>query len=150
MSALVLGCTFANATELVAGPAGAAADGRDVATQVRAALEPSFVNRCPTVVGAVVDQTLATPRHPELDRAMIEQFLSHDRNDLGTIDVPTIVLCGDRDRVFPLVNSQRIADAIPSAAMRVLPGVGHAVQFEGPDALTSAIELAVAASSDRQ
>jgi pimeloyl-ACP methyl ester carboxylesterase len=49
---------------------------------------------------------------------------------LGEIRVPTLVLTGDSDRLVPMENSRRLADAIPGARLVVLPGAGHCFPLE--------------------
>jgi len=46
---------------------------------------------------------------------------------LGSIQAPTLVVCGSRDRVVPPANSRVLAGRIPHAALSMLPG-GHDVQ----------------------
>ncbi|MFN7989476.1 MAG: alpha/beta fold hydrolase [Thermoanaerobaculia bacterium] len=49
---------------------------------------------------------------------------------LGGIRVPTLVLSGDADRLVPLENSRRLAEAIPGARLVLLPGAGHCFPLE--------------------
>ncbi len=52
--------------------------------------------------------------------------------DLTGLTVPTLVIASQRDRLTPLVHSQRIAAALPnSAGLVVLPG-GHCSMLERP------------------
>jgi pimeloyl-ACP methyl ester carboxylesterase len=52
--------------------------------------------------------------------------------DLTGLTVPTLVIASQRDRLTPLVQSQRIAAALPnSAGLVVLPG-GHCSMLERP------------------
>jgi pimeloyl-ACP methyl ester carboxylesterase len=52
--------------------------------------------------------------------------------DLAGLTVPTLVIASQRDRLTPLVQSQRIAAALPnSAGLVVLPG-GHCSMLERP------------------
>jgi pimeloyl-ACP methyl ester carboxylesterase len=46
---------------------------------------------------------------------------------LGSIQAPTLVVCGSRDRIVPPANSRLLAGRIPDAALSMLPG-GHDVQ----------------------
>ncbi len=46
--------------------------------------------------------------------------------DLREVSVPTLVVSGEIDRVVPTVASRELADHIPGAILRTLPGVGHA------------------------
>lgn len=50
---------------------------------------------------------------------------------LGAIQVPTLVVCGSRDRLAPAANSVLLAQRIPGAELVVLPG-GHDLQRAGP------------------
>ena len=50
---------------------------------------------------------------------------------LGAIQVPTLVVCGDKDRVVPPVNSRVLANRIPGARLVTLPA-GHDVQRPRP------------------
>jgi pimeloyl-ACP methyl ester carboxylesterase len=55
------------------------------------------------------------------------------------IDVPTVVLWGEKDPVIPVDWSDRISEFFPKATLRRLPGVGHFVPFEAPDEVVEAI-----------
>lgn len=58
---------------------------------------------------------------------------------LPTIAVPTTVVWGERDPFFPLAEGKRLADAIPDAQLRVLPGAGHFLPRERPAEVAAAI-----------
>lgn len=47
------------------------------------------------------------------------------RGPLRQVDVPTLVLHGDRDPIFPLVHARATAAAVPDADLVVVPGLGH-------------------------
>jgi pimeloyl-ACP methyl ester carboxylesterase len=49
---------------------------------------------------------------------------------LASINVPTLVISGDADKLVPSVNSRRLADRITGAKLCMLPGVGHAFRLE--------------------
>ena len=53
--------------------------------------------------------------------------------DLGGIDVPTLVITADGDRLIPSDLTTPMADAIPGARLQVLEGVGHLTNVEAPD-----------------
>lgn len=48
-------------------------------------------------------------------------------DDVGRIDVPTLVVHGSADPLFPLPHGEALAAAIPGARLLVLDGVGHEV-----------------------
>lgn len=58
---------------------------------------------------------------------------------LGGLDVPVRVLWGDQDAWIPPDRARRLADALPQADVRLIPGAGHLVQLDAPVAL--AVEL---------
>jgi pimeloyl-ACP methyl ester carboxylesterase len=55
----------------------------------------------------------------------------HDR--LGHIDVPTLVIAGERDGMGRERASVVVA-AIPGARLEVVPGAGHTPHLEDPEA----------------
>ena len=59
---------------------------------------------------------------------------------LGEIDVPTLVLAGERDRVVPLESTRQVADGIPGARLLTDPACGHTVRaaFAGYDEIVEA------------
>lgn len=53
---------------------------------------------------------------------------------LPTIDVPTLVIWGDRDPFFSLEQGRRLADTIPGARFAVYEGAGHFLPEERAEA----------------
>ena len=52
--------------------------------------------------------------------------------DLARIPHETLVLWGDRDRIFPLAAGRAIARALPNARLEVMPRCGHVPPTERP------------------
>jgi non-heme chloroperoxidase len=52
---------------------------------------------------------------------------------LREIDVPTLMLWGERDPLFPREEQERLAAAIPGATLKVYPETGHAVHWDRPE-----------------
>ena len=60
------------------------------------------------------------------------------RDRLANMRVPTLVMNGDED--WPcLLPGLMLKETIPSAALLVLPNVGHTINLEAPDAFNSAV-----------
>ncbi|MDX6601382.1 MAG: hypothetical protein QOF13_584 [Solirubrobacterales bacterium] len=58
---------------------------------------------------------------------------AHDTHErLGQIDIPTLVLHGDIDRLLGYANGREIAALIPGARLETLEGVGHMFWWEQP------------------
>jgi pimeloyl-ACP methyl ester carboxylesterase len=67
-------------------------------------------------------------------RAMTRSSAEADLRDvLATVDVPTLILCGDRDVRAPLPVAQALHAAIPGSELVVLPGTGHVSPVEAPE-----------------
>lgn len=63
--------------------------------------------------------------------------------ELGRIALPTVVLCGERDKTCLPWHSQRLGRDIPQAVNVWLPGVGHMVPCEAPASILAHVrELA--------
>ena len=63
---------------------------------------------------------------------------------LGSITVPTLVVVGQDDPVYPLPISQALAAAIPGSTLAVIPNTNHASMFQSPYATNAAINAWIA------
>jgi 3-oxoadipate enol-lactonase len=97
---------------------------------------------------ARVDVLLAQPADPQVRREVVETmsridpaayrigaeavWLADQRARAGAINVPTLVLVGDQDRVTPPALSTDLAGLIPGARMEVIEGAGHLGNIERP------------------
>jgi pimeloyl-ACP methyl ester carboxylesterase len=59
--------------------------------------------------------------------------------NLGRIVAPTLVVWGELDTVVPLSVAQRLAATIPNARLEIIPGAGHNVMWQAPDAFNRAL-----------
>jgi len=57
-------------------------------------------------------------------RALVDEWPAIERR-LGDVQVPTVVVTGDRDRLVAAGSARRLTAAIPGAELRVVPGAGH-------------------------
>ena len=70
----------------------------------------------------------------------LEASVAQDRAaPLETISVPTLVITGDEDRVYPQDLAQRMARRIAGAELVVLPGCGHLSNLEQPGRFNAAL-----------
>lgn len=73
-------------------------------------------------------------------RASVQALLRFDRREaLHAIAVPTLCLAGERDATAPPGVLQRMAERIPGAELRVLPGAGHLANLEQPSQFNAAL-----------
>jgi len=59
---------------------------------------------------------------------------------LHRIDVPTLLVWGDTDRLFPKEHALAFEKAIPGAKLVTIAKCGHVPQIEQPDAFAAALE----------
>jgi pimeloyl-ACP methyl ester carboxylesterase len=111
--------------------------------------------RFPPTGRALVSQLFGKspdPRFIELTRAMLMRqdvrlslpLLHALTNDsyydrLNEIPLETRILCGDLDRTCPPSHSRRLGTGLPNARSRWLPGIGHMLAYEAPDAVVEAV-----------
>lgn len=61
------------------------------------------------------------------------------RPALGGVDLPTLVIHGERDPICPAGAGRALAEAIPGARLSILPGAGHAPFLSRPRELAAAL-----------
>ena len=63
------------------------------------------------------------------------EVLWPEERPLSELDVPTLVVVGERDKADFHAIAKHLAEQIPDARLEVVPGAGHLVGVEQPDAL---------------
>ena len=53
--------------------------------------------------------------------------------------MPTVILCGSRDKLTPPALSARLSGLIPRSRLRIIEGAGHMLPLECPDRVTQEI-----------
>ncbi|PUE36784.1 alpha/beta fold hydrolase [Limnohabitans sp. Hippo4] len=61
------------------------------------------------------------------------------RSVLEQLRIPVQILCGENDRVTPPARSQELAQWIPGARLQLVPGAGHMLPMEQPQAVLKAL-----------
>lgn len=105
---------------------------------------------------ARVDVLLARPASPRVRSEVVETmarigplayrigaeavWLADQRDRAQEIDVPTLILCGDRDLVTPPELSNALLDLVPEARLQLIQGAGHISNLERPDEFNQAVE----------
>lgn len=97
------------------------------ASTIHRPLSPQFVDR-------VVQESRRLP--PHVWRGIVNGMIASEPV-AGAIDarIPTLILWGDRDAVFPRAAQDSLLAALPEAELTVHPETGHAVHWERPDAV---------------
>jgi pimeloyl-ACP methyl ester carboxylesterase len=58
---------------------------------------------------------------------------------VGQINVPTLILHGDADRILPVDSSRWLAEQMPNCRLDILPGAGHAPMMTFPKVVAEAV-----------
>lgn len=72
-------------------------------------------------------------------RLLDAQLTFDARAQLCKIEAPTLVVCGDEDRLAPLAGAQELAKGIEGSILKVVAG-GHLMNIESPDEFMAHIE----------
>jgi pimeloyl-ACP methyl ester carboxylesterase len=141
LSCLILGCTTFGGPEAVPLPqnmlqailAGPVADEEVRRLQECALYSDDTILRNRELIAKHAEARSRFPMPPFALARQSAALSSHDTADrLGQIRMPTLVMTGTEDRLIPPDNSRRIAEKIPGAILREMPG-GHLFTSEHPD-----------------
>ena len=104
------------------------------------------------------DELIARVLRPELEdtalknRATVAKLVWQPRDHdphlakwLHRIDVPTLLIWGDDDRLFPAEHARAYQRLIPGARLAVIPACGHALHIEKADEFAAEIEAFIGA-----
>ena len=92
----------------------------------------------PEAVDEMVD--IMSEFHPVGTRAMARAFTQADLRDvLPSIEVPTLLLYGERDQRSPLHIAAELHDRIPNSELLVIPGVGHMSNYDDDARFNNAV-----------
>jgi cation diffusion facilitator CzcD-associated flavoprotein CzcO/pimeloyl-ACP methyl ester carboxylesterase len=104
----------------------------------------------PDAVAAAAELVHGTPM--EVIGAFYAALMAHDKRDaLAALrDVPTLIAVGELDRLTPVSHARTLAGALPDARLVVVPGCGHMLPMERPEALNEELrELLARATAPR-
>lgn len=93
---------------------------------------------------ATVDRYWELLRYPGNRRATLARFSQpYDplpAADIAKVQTPTLILWGEEDRIIPVEAGQWLAKTLPTASLRIYPGIGHLPHEEAPQATLGDLE----------
>ncbi len=93
---------------------------------------PSFQENNPEIIKMAIKQKLETPQpdyaHKHQLTACFNKINFSER--LNKITVPTLIIHGEDDKVWPLANAQLLADRIPNSRLEVLKETATMLNIE--------------------
>ena len=60
-------------------------------------------------------------------------------NEIGRMSLPTLIVCGEDDKLTPIKYSKYMKERIRGAQLVIIPGAGHSVMLEKPEELNAAL-----------
>jgi len=96
---------------------------------------PEYLEQTWPEIAALIDETIVDPGYPS-QHAYAGHFdasIGHDVLDrLGAIDVPALVVAGERDRLVPATHAEEVHEAIDGSRFHLFegPGSSHALGLE--------------------
>ena len=97
-----------------------------------ASKQPEIIESSRQVVLSTPAATIAAVQRGMAQRADVTDLLP-------SIDLPTRVVCGERDTISPVEEMREIAAAIPGARFNVIEKAGHMSPLENPKAFNAAV-----------
>jgi pimeloyl-ACP methyl ester carboxylesterase len=108
---------------------------------IEIACAPGFVEKNPEIVKELIDYRFTNPVPPPQYQAQVAAGAGTAaytpdlvEQRMGSIQVPTLILFGEHDRVVPPGNAELMADKIPDAQVEIIPETGHMFPIENPAA----------------
>jgi pimeloyl-ACP methyl ester carboxylesterase len=105
-----------------------------------------FASTPPPEAAALLAEMAADVRPPTLRRSLALMADADLSDVLPTVDVPTLLLWGERDVRSPRPVAEAFAAAIPGARLEWILRAGHAAHLEQPEAFTAAVRAHVTGS----
>ncbi|MFP9192539.1 alpha/beta fold hydrolase [Natrialbaceae archaeon A-CW1-1] len=103
-----------------------ATDRESIRHRMEPAVSERFYAEQPDLVERIVDWRLESDADDAARQAQAAAVLGFDvADDLHGIDVPTLVLHGDDDRVVPVENGRLLAERLPNARLEECPAGAH-------------------------
>ncbi len=67
--------------------------------------------------------------------------ISHNVRDVATsVQLPTLLIVGDRDDITPLHDQEKLHNLMPTSTLHVIKNVGHLTHYETPDEVAAAVQ----------
>jgi pimeloyl-ACP methyl ester carboxylesterase len=106
---------------------------------------PGFVEQHPEIVREWLDYRLQHPLDPTGYQAQLAIGLALTAEEaafeprLRQVQVPTLVLFGEHDKVVPPGNAALLAQQLPKSSVHILPNAGHFFPLEVPESAAAAV-----------
>ncbi len=87
----------------------------------------------------LAEERMAETRPSVLHGDFVGCDLFNQMEEVQNIQRPTLVVCGEEDKLTPSRYSKYLAETIPGAQLKLIPDAGHMVMLERPSAVAKAL-----------
>ena len=106
-------------------------------------MAPEVLEQLHDVARLRAEQAWADEAFLQAQRSILRVLLRHGRRYAATVaalEVPTLLVHGERDRLVPVESARAAARANPRVRFEELPRVGHAPQLSHPERFVDLVE----------
>ena len=97
---------------------------------------PDYLDRSAALLSFRPREFLATAR----EVVALKDFGAAQAERYPTLQVPTVIIAGDRDAIVPAQShARRLAATLPQAELVMLPGIGHMPHYAATDVVVEAV-----------
>lgn len=94
----------------------------------------AFIENHRNLVAEDIERRVEMPVLPYAYLLQLQACMAHDTfNEINQINVPTLVIHGDEDKLVPYENGETLAEKIPNAEFLTIQGAGHIYITEAND-----------------
>ena len=98
-----------------------------------------FASEPPATVRSLFETMAADVQPASMQKALLIQAETDQRDLLTRIDIPTLLIWGELDARSPLSVARQFEQAITDAELVVIPGAGHLSNLERPERFNQAV-----------
>jgi pimeloyl-ACP methyl ester carboxylesterase len=99
----------------------------------------SFSPQAPAQLVELAKQNMAETRPSVLHSDLLACDAFDKSEHISEIRQPTLIICGEDDKMTPLRSSQFLSSSIANATLEIIPHAGHMVMLEQPQAVAEAL-----------
>lgn len=100
----------------------------------------SFIEHHQDLVAEDIQKRIEIPTPAQGYLLQLQACMSHNTSEeIGTINLPTLVIHGDADALVPYKNGKILAERIPDAQLVTIEGAGHLYATEAADLVNNLV-----------
>jgi pimeloyl-ACP methyl ester carboxylesterase len=116
------------------------ANARTFSNAVELVINHSFSGQADSRLKEISIKQMSEMRAPVLHGDFLACNAFNILDDLPRIQTRTLILCGEQDEMTPPKFSEALRDSIPGAQLEIVPGTGHMLMLEQPEAVAKSLE----------